>query len=339
MSELVSYMFISLDGYIADAGGGLEWTPIDDELMRFANEVFSNVDGIVFGRNVYDGFVSYWDHLPSDASAADVEFAAIFKDLDRIVVSSTLDDATGHTVIRDDVAGQIAAAKEHARRDLLLICGPALGPRWPTSADRPLSDVRRARGPQRRRAAVRPDERTHPVATHRDEDVHRRRRDAGLRVRRQRMSYELRLERMFDAPPEAVFDAFVDPENQAELHGSSVEGWTLSRNETDVRVGGTSVYAMGVTGEPPDTETRVFSVVDRPHRLVFAHSMDIAEWGRAVETEMTITFEDRDGKTLLTMVQTGFSTEEDRDSFMTGWPEYLETLRRVVPEPPGRATR
>ena len=85
------------------------------------------------------------------------------------------------------------------------------------------------------------------------------------------MSYELRLERMFDASPEVVFDAFVDPENQAELHGSGVEGWTLSRNETDVRVGGTSVYAMGVTGEPPDTETRVFSVVDRPHRLVFAH--------------------------------------------------------------------
>ena len=86
----------------------------------------------------------------------------------------------------------------------------------------------------------------------------------------------------------------------------------------------------------PDTETRVFSVVDRPHRLVFAHTMDIAEWGRAVQTEMTITFEDRDGKTLLTMVQTGFATEADRDDFMTGWPEYLETLRRVVtPDVPG----
>ena len=126
MSELVSYMFISLDGYIADVGGGLEWTPIDDELMRFANEVFADVDGIVFGRNVYEGFVSYWDHLPSNASPADVEFAEIFKELDRIVVSSTLDHATGRTVIRDDVGGQIAAAKEHARRDLLLICGPAL---------------------------------------------------------------------------------------------------------------------------------------------------------------------------------------------------------------------
>lgn len=51
---------------------------------------------------------------------------------------------------------------------------------------------------------------------------------------------------------------------------------------------------------------------------------------------MTITFEDQDGKTLLTMVQIGFETEADRDDFMTGWPEYLETLRRVVtPELPG----
>ncbi len=129
-----------------------------------------------------------------------------------------------------------------------------------------------------------------------------------------------------------MFDAFVDPANQAELHGSGVEGWTLHRNETDVRVGGTSVYAMGPAGAPPDTETRVFTVVERPHRLVFAHTMDIAEWGRAVQTEMTITFEDQDGKTMLTMVQTGFETEADRDDFMTGWPDYLETLasRRVA---------
>ena len=126
MRKLVSYMFISLDGFIADAGGGLEWTPIDDELMGFANEVFSDVDGIVFGRNVYDGFVSYWDHLPSDASPAELEFAAIFTELDRIVVSSTLDDATDRTVIRDDIAAGITAAKERAHRDLLLICGPIL---------------------------------------------------------------------------------------------------------------------------------------------------------------------------------------------------------------------
>jgi uncharacterized protein YndB with AHSA1/START domain len=145
------------------------------------------------------------------------------------------------------------------------------------------------------------------------------------------MTYELRLERLYDASPEVVFDAFVDPGTQEELHGSDQPNWTVHRAETDVRVGGTSTYVMGLTGQDPDTETRVFSVVDRPNRLVFRHTMAIAEWdNRAVETEMTITFEEQDGKTLLTMLQTGFEREEDRDAFMGGWPTYLETLKGVV---------
>jgi uncharacterized protein YndB with AHSA1/START domain len=145
------------------------------------------------------------------------------------------------------------------------------------------------------------------------------------------MTYELRLEKLYDAPPEVVFDAFVDPDSQAELHGLAQPGWKVHRAETDARVGGTSTYVMGLEGEEPDIETRVYSVVDRPHRIVFAHSMQVAEWGgRRVDTEMTITFEDRDGKTLLTVVQTGFEREEDRDDFMGGWPTYFETLRGVV---------
>jgi uncharacterized protein YndB with AHSA1/START domain len=145
----------------------------------------------------------------------------------------------------------------------------------------------------------------------------------------------LRLERMFDATPEEVFDAFVDPAAQEELHGSDSGGWTVRRCETDVRVGGTSVYAMGPEGVDPDVETRIFSVVERPHRLVFAHEMQIEEWHRTVETEMTITFEGREGKTLLTMIQTGFETAADRDAFNSGWPTYVDTLQRVVGERQG----
>lgn len=144
------------------------------------------------------------------------------------------------------------------------------------------------------------------------------------------MSHELRLERLYDASPGVVFDAFVDPAAQQELHGSDRPDWTVHRSETDVRVGGTSTYVMGSAGQEPDTERRVCSVVDRPHRLVFRHSMEVAEWNRTVETEMTITFEEQDGKTLLTMVQTGFERVEDRDGFLGGWPSYLDTLKGVV---------
>lgn len=146
------------------------------------------------------------------------------------------------------------------------------------------------------------------------------------------MSHELKLERLFDAAPEAVFDAFVDPAAQQELHGGGRPDWVVHRCETDVRVGGTSTYVMGAAGQEPDVETRVYSVVERPHRLVFRHSMAISEWGRTVETDMTITFEEHDGKTLLTMVQTSFERAEDRDDFLGGWPAYLDTLRGVVGE-------
>jgi hypothetical protein len=45
---------------------------------------------------------------------------------------------------------------------------------------------------------------------------------------------------------------------------------------------------------------------------------------------MTITFERRDGKTLLTMVQTGFDRAEDRDAFQSGWPAYLDSLQSIA---------
>ncbi len=144
------------------------------------------------------------------------------------------------------------------------------------------------------------------------------------------MTYELRLERRFDASPEAVFDTFVDKTSQGVLHGSEQKGWHVEVIQTDVRVGGTSIVRMGPEGREPDTETRVYSVVDRPHRLELAYSMALAESGQTIETEMTVTFEEHDGGTRFTMVETGFEVEADRDGFVEGWTEYLETLGRVL---------
>lgn len=129
MRKLVSYMFTSIDGFIADADGGLEWVPIEDELMRFANAYFRTFDGIVFSRGVYQGFVDYWDVLdPSAASPLEVEFARVFRDMTRIVVSRTLDGLEdGRAIlIRDRVPDVIDRLKREPGRDLLLICGPEL---------------------------------------------------------------------------------------------------------------------------------------------------------------------------------------------------------------------
>lgn len=128
MGRLVSYMFTSVDGYIADREGGIDWVPIDDELMRFANKSFAAASGIVFGRRVYEGFVEYWDHLDaSSATPLEVEFASIFAKLPRYVASTTLTTVDPRAIlVTGDVAGAIGAATDRADGDVLLICGPAL---------------------------------------------------------------------------------------------------------------------------------------------------------------------------------------------------------------------
>jgi len=128
MRELVSYMFMSIDGFIADEDGGLDWVPIDDELMRFANEYFAEFDGIVFSRRVYRGFVEYWDALDeSIASELERAFARVFGRMTRFVVSRTLDEVEDRAVlIQERVSEAVEELKREPGGNLLLICGPEL---------------------------------------------------------------------------------------------------------------------------------------------------------------------------------------------------------------------
>ncbi|MEX2420202.1 MAG: SRPBCC domain-containing protein [Actinomycetota bacterium] len=146
------------------------------------------------------------------------------------------------------------------------------------------------------------------------------------------MSYELRIERLFDAPPEIVFDTLVDPDAQDELFNDQVEGWKLLEFEIDLRVGGTWTIVFGPADGQADSDriTNVFTDIDRPRRLSYEASMYVGEWGRTVDFTETFTFEEQDGKTLLTVVQSGFETEADRDAFMSGTPGFLDALQRVV---------
>jgi dihydrofolate reductase len=131
MRKLVDYMFTSVDGFIADPEGKLDWIPDDGELMGFANEYFGASEGIVFGRNNYLMFVEYWDGMdPADPSvpAQELEFSRIFRGMTRVVVSTTLDqvDDPNAILIKADIPRAIEDLKRRPGGDLLLITGPDL---------------------------------------------------------------------------------------------------------------------------------------------------------------------------------------------------------------------
>ena len=146
------------------------------------------------------------------------------------------------------------------------------------------------------------------------------------------MSYDLKLERILDAPAELVFDTIVDPAYAEDVYGDQVPGWSPLRYELDVRVGGTWELEFGPRdgSGPNDVITSVFTEIDRPRLIAYDSTMYIADWGRSVTFTETIALEERDGKTHLTLVMTGIETEADRDSFMEGVPGYVDAVQRTA---------
>ncbi len=139
------------------------------------------------------------------------------------------------------------------------------------------------------------------------------------------MSHELKAERLIDATPEEVFDAYTDPE---QMNGwfTILDPGMMVENEVDLRVGGKWVSAWGFSRDEMFRETQVFEVVDRPHRLV-SRSSGSSPDGQSQETRVEITFQDEGGKTLMTIVQSGFQDESSRDFFATtAWEGFFDRI-------------
>lgn len=141
------------------------------------------------------------------------------------------------------------------------------------------------------------------------------------------MTYDLRLERLIDAPPEEVFDAFTDPDAHRQWYLDSPDFEVES--SVDLRPGGSWVTSFGPAGQPPYREENTFTEVARPSRLVYTSIFRNAN-GESFDTDLVVTFEARGDKTLLTVVQSGFEDQQDRDDHQGGWPAFLDRLDKYV---------
>lgn len=144
------------------------------------------------------------------------------------------------------------------------------------------------------------------------------------------MSFDLKIVRMLEATSEEAFDAFCDPDIQKELFADD-PSWILEW-EWDLRVGGEWRVVWTPPGSDPIREKRVFQVIDRPHRLVFSMSVTMPDES-SLELGIDVSFEEDNGKTRMTIVNTGFPTAEIRDSAESeGWAGPLDKFERVVRE-------
>lgn len=137
----------------------------------------------------------------------------------------------------------------------------------------------------------------------------------------------LTLNRTFDAPRERVFDAFTRKEALEAWFGP--EGFTVPSCALDPRPGGRYRIEMHGPQGGVHIVTGVYREVSPPERLVFTWAwLEGASSGP--ETLVTLTFAARNGRTEMTLVQTGFPTVSMRDAHEGGWSSSLADLDRAL---------
>lgn len=128
---------------------------------------------------------------------------------------------------------------------------------------------------------------------------------------------ELLIVRTFDAPVALVFALWSEPKHFMRWMGPG--GFDCPVCEMDFRVGG-AYRAMIRSPEHGDNPFGgVYREIEPNKRLVFTFTWDNDGPSTGVETLVTITFAERDGKTVQTFHQTPFLSRERRDSHVGGW--------------------
>ncbi|MFK4359220.1 dihydrofolate reductase family protein [Rhodococcus sp. 27YEA6] len=112
MVSLIYSAICSIDGYVADEQGNFDWAVPDAQVHAFVNELERGVGTYLLGRRMYETMIP-WETMASEdlerssvaggpsapdefagIEAATAEFAQIWRGIDKIVYSTTLNEVS-----------------------------------------------------------------------------------------------------------------------------------------------------------------------------------------------------------------------------------------------------
>lgn len=128
MRKIISFMHISLDGFVAGPNGEMDWIKVDEEIFDHVGKRISEGDTALYGRVTYEMMESYWPTAwdKPTASKHDIEHSKWYSKVHKVVLSKTMKDAglTNTTIISDHLSDRINEIKQQPGKDILLFGSP-----------------------------------------------------------------------------------------------------------------------------------------------------------------------------------------------------------------------
>ena len=122
MRRVVLQMGVTLDGYVAGPGGGLDWGLPEEhpDVRAWKVAALQQTGTHIMGRVTYEQMAAYWPTATGD-------YAAYMNKLPKVVFSKTLPATgwAGSRIARGDLAEEIAALKSESGGDIMAHGGAA----------------------------------------------------------------------------------------------------------------------------------------------------------------------------------------------------------------------
>jgi dihydrofolate reductase len=129
MRKLISFMHISLDGFVAGPNGEMNWIKVDEEIFDHVGKRISETDTALYGRATYEMMENYWPTAGDKpgASKHDIEHSNWYKKAHKLVLSKTMKGAglTNTTIISDNLSNEINEIKQRSGSEILVFGSPA----------------------------------------------------------------------------------------------------------------------------------------------------------------------------------------------------------------------
>ena len=128
MRKLISFMHISLDGFVAGLNGEMDWIKVDEEIFDYVGKRISEGDTALYGRVTYQMMESYWPGAGDQPGATrhDKQHSAWYNKVTKVVLSKTMQGVKlpNVQIISNDVANEIIKLKKAPGKDILIFGSP-----------------------------------------------------------------------------------------------------------------------------------------------------------------------------------------------------------------------
>lgn len=128
MRSIISFMHVSLDGFVAGPNGEMNWIKAEQEIFDYVEKRISEGDTALYGRVTYELMESYWPEAGKQPNATKhaIEHSKWYSKVHKIVLSKTMAGTAlpGTTIISDNLAEKINEIKQQGDKEILLFGSP-----------------------------------------------------------------------------------------------------------------------------------------------------------------------------------------------------------------------